>query len=186
MEYVIGDKIQLEMKVNGKLLFGGTYECVDKFPEFSKGDLKPGMMVECRDGVFAVILPFQSGLSTFTKDGVALNLCRFTDDLKYPDSYAIDIIKVYGLSENARDMLNFSKEHRELLWERKERRRMTIGEIKRIAEEKIGEQIEVVEELRNDRITIGGVVFTDIKEAQAVLNKVSEWEDVYKRLAGRK
>lgn len=176
MEYVIGDKIQLEMKVDGKLLFGGTYECVDKFPEFSKGDLKPGMMVECRDGVFAVILPFQNGLSTLTKDGVALNLCRFTDDLRYPDSYAIDIVRVYGLSENARTMLNFSKGHRELLWERKELKKMTVSEAKRKLEELTGEEIEIVEKIRKDRIVIGENIFTDINKAIGYLKRLRSLE----------
>lgn len=215
MEYKVGDKVRIKtlicgngglctaeeidatiekiingdhylFKVGSELLMGRNTSILGKIPEFTKEDLKSGMVVEYRDGMFAVILPFQNGLSTITEDGTALNLSRFTDDLRYPSNCDIDIIRVYGLSENARAMLNFSKEHRELLWERKERRRMTIGEIKRIAEEKIGEQIEIVEKLRNDRITIGGAVFTDIKEAQAVLNKVSEWEDIYKRLAGRK
>lgn len=188
MEFAIGDEVQLEMKVGDNLLFGGTYKCTNKFPVFTKEDLKPGMVVEFKNGEYAMILPTSKGLVAIEENDTYTELSSLSNDLKesgvYGDEYSI--VKIYGLSKYCFNAHKIEIDHRELLWERKEHRQMTISEIKRIAEEKIGEQIEVIERLRNDRITIGGVVFKDIKEAQAVLNKVSEWEDIYKRLAGRK
>jgi len=173
MEFVIGDEVQLEMKVGDNLLFGGTYKCTNKFPIFAKEDLKPGMVVEFRNGELCMAMPSKNGFIIINSFSFVL-LKEYDDNLLSIDRHhkGTDIMKVYGFSGCHYKALDADKGDRELIWERREFKQMTVGEVKKIAEEKIGERIEVVDRLRKDRITVGDNVFTDVDKAINYLKKI--------------
>lgn len=67
---------------------------------------------------------------------------RFTETLVHRSSEHIKIRKIYGRASN-RFLFNFSPEHRELLWERKdEPKKMTVAEVCK----ELGYDIEIVKE----------------------------------------
>ena len=85
-----------------------------------KSDLKAGMLVEYRCGERRMFMPYglvkESGL-------VARYSCKYNDDLIDIDGINdLDIMKVYDVFE---DSFDFECENRELLWERKEKPKLT-------------------------------------------------------------
>lgn len=102
----------------------------------TKSDLKGGMIVEIKNG--EKLLVFKSALINcylfidrrgkywemrlYNED-----LYRSNDNFYYGDARDYDIVKVYDEKDN-------------LIWERKEARKMTVSEI----EEKLGYKIEII------------------------------------------
>lgn len=134
-------------------------EYLERVP-FSKADLKPGYVVEMRDGRKALILPFHD----IRKDKDVLILAYDS-----PDSYSSwdpvddvvaddllwiglgtrqrDIIRVYGLSNVGGLAIYASRtESRPLLWERKETKKMTVAEVCKA----LGYDVEIVKDGATD------------------------------------
>ena len=148
-------------------------EQLDNFFAFTKEDLKPGMVVQHRNGEFSMVMPSDTEL-ILVNENRYIRLCGYTDNLCcFEDDIDIDIMNVYGFNENYQDALKIVLDGRKLLWERKEPKKMTVAEIKKLVEKITGEKIEVVDRIRKDRITIGESVFTDIDEALEYLKKLS-------------
>ena len=85
---------------------------------FSKGDIKPGMLVElsvCGEKELHYVTLYKDGMVLIDKKGCFIYLKCFNYDLSEKND-KIKITKVYGLSEYASMSLEFSTEHRELLW----------------------------------------------------------------------
>ena len=64
----------------------------------------------------------------------------YSDDLKSIGWPELDIIKVYGYTEYAYDSFRIRTEDRPLLWQREERKEMTLAEI----EAELGYKIKIV------------------------------------------
>lgn len=111
--------------------------------EFTKADLKDGMVVEQRDGGMYLVL---AGTAV-RKDGWN-NIGGFTDDLKWGGYAGGDIIKIYRIIPESLGCIEdvFIKNNLELIWERKESKKMTVEEMRQKLEELTGEEIEVMQE----------------------------------------
>ena len=86
---------------------------------FSKKDIKPGMLVELSiwgKKELRYVTLCKEGMVLVNKEGYYSNLKSFNDDLSRKTSDEIKITKIYDLSEYESMSLEFSTEHRELLW----------------------------------------------------------------------
>ena len=112
----------------------------DNQKEFTKADLKDGMVVEERRGVRGVVLRdrilYEDGWDSLISWGENLrsNCCDGFDIVKI---YKIIIESIYELS----NILNI--ENLELIWERTETKRMTAEEMRQKLEELTGEKFEI-------------------------------------------
>lgn len=123
-------------KYNYKILEWSDY--MDK--EFTKADLRDGMVVEQRDGDMYLVLAGK----TVRKGGYNRIDC-YTDDLKWEGYTGGDIVKVYRITPGSLGCIEevFIKSNLELIWERTETKKMTIEEMRQKLEELTGEEIEV-------------------------------------------
>lgn len=110
--------------------------------EFTKADLKDGMVVEQRDGNRYLVLA-----------GVAVRECGhneisgYTNNLKWcGTNRGGDIVKVYRIIHESLGTIEkaFCDRNLELIWERKEPKKMTVEEMREKLEELTGEEIEVM------------------------------------------
>ena len=106
--------------------------------EFTKADLKDGMVVKHRNGDKKMVI----SEALIGEDGYSDRNC-FREDLTYRYFKDLDIVGVYAIKEysNFADML--SDYNLELIWERTESKKMTVEEMRKKLEELTGEQIEV-------------------------------------------
>lgn len=112
-------------------------DCMQK--EFTKADLKDGMVVEYNDSYFGkrlVIGGFLTG-----EDGFA-DLGNYNENLKSVVS-DLKIVRVYKIKYMGKISSIMEDHNLELIWERKEPKKMTIEEMRKKLEELTGEQIEV-------------------------------------------
>lgn len=125
-------------KYNYKILEWSDY--MDK--EFTKADLRDGMVVEQRDGDMYLVL---AGM-VVRKRGYN-RIGDYDDDLKCAGYTGGDIVKVYRITPGSLGCVEhvFIKCNLELIWERKEPKKMTVEEMKQKLEELTGEEIEVTE-----------------------------------------
>ena len=106
--------------------------------EFTKADLKDGMVVKHRNGDKRMVI----SEALIGENGYADQNC-FREDLTHRYFKDLDIVGVYAIQEynNFADML--SDYNLELIWERKEPKKMTVEEMRKKLEELTGEEIEV-------------------------------------------
>ena len=106
--------------------------------EFTKADLKDGMVVKHRNGDKRMVI----SEALIGENGYADQNC-FREDLTHRYFKDLDIVGVYAIQEynNFADML--SDYNLELIWERKEPKKMTVEEMRQKLEELTGEKIEV-------------------------------------------
>lgn len=103
-------------------------------------DLKPGYLVQLKNKGFYMVMPAGDGLYLVrekvngTSQWLRLNQSRF-DGL---DDFAI--MKVYGYNKFSHLVFDFSPYRRDLLWERKEKKKYTYAQLREI----LGEEFEVV------------------------------------------
>ncbi len=110
--------------------------------EFTKADLRDGMVVEQRDGDMYLVL---AGM-VVRKRGYN-RIGDYDDDLKCAGYTGGDIVKVYRITPGSLGCIEevFVKSNLELIWERKEPKKMTVEEMRKKLEELTGEEIEVME-----------------------------------------
>lgn len=108
--------------------------------EFTKADLRDGMVVEQRKGEMYLVLAEE----VVRKCGYNEMKC-YTDDLKCKGYTEGDIVKVYRITPESLGRIEdvFIKSNLELIWERKEPKKMTVEEMRQKLEELTGEEIEV-------------------------------------------
>ena len=106
--------------------------------EFTKADLRDGMVVKHRNGDKRMVI----SEALIGEDGYADRNC-FREDLTHRYFKDLDIVGVYAIQEynNFADML--SDYNLELIWERTESKKMTVEEMRQKLEELTGEKIEV-------------------------------------------
>lgn len=123
-------------KYNYKILEWSDY--MDK--EFTKADLKDGMVVEQRNGNMYLVL---AGMAV--RKSRCNSIANYTDGLKWAGYKRGDIVKVYRITPGSLGCIEdvFIKGNLELIWERKEPKKMTMEEMRKKLEELTGEQIEV-------------------------------------------
>jgi hypothetical protein len=106
--------------------------------EFTKADLRDGMVVEYRDGDRRLVID-----EYLVGKDAHYELSAYNENLEneYP---GLTIMKVFKICRRAilGDILD--NDNLELIWESKEPKKMTIEEMKQKLEELTGEQIEVV------------------------------------------
>ena len=110
--------------------------------KFTKADLKDGMVVEQRNGNRYLVLA-----------GMAVRECGhnkisgYTNNLEwYGTNRDGDIVKVYRIIHESPGTIEkaFCDRNLELIWERKEPKKMTVEEMRQKLEELTGEEIEVM------------------------------------------
>lgn len=105
--------------------------------EFTKADLKDGMVVEYRDGDRRLVIN-----ECLVGKDAHYELSAYNENLKneYP---GLTIMKVFKICRRAilGDILD--DDNLELIWERKEPKKMTVEEMRKKLEELTGEEIEV-------------------------------------------
>ena len=108
--------------------------------KFTKADLKDGMVVEQRDGDMYLVL---AGM-VVRKRGYN-RIGDYDDDLKCAGYKGGDVVKVYRITPGSLRCIEdvFIKNNLELIWERKEPKKMTVEEMRQKLEELTGEEIEV-------------------------------------------
>lgn len=135
---------------------GGGYQSYDYFEkyryeilewsdymnkEFTKADLRDGMVVEQRDGNMYLVL---AGMAV--RKGGCNEISGYTNNLGWYGTYrGGDIVKIYRIIPESLGSIEevFVKSNLELIWERKEPKKMTVEEMRQKLEELTGEQIEV-------------------------------------------
>lgn len=110
--------------------------------EFTKADLRDGMVVEQRDGGMYLVLA-----GTAVRKRGYNRIGDYDDDLKCAGYTGGDIVKVYRITPGSLGCIEdvFVKSNLELIWERKEPKKMTVEEMRKKLEELTGEEIEVME-----------------------------------------
>lgn len=128
--------LDIAEKYNYKILEWSDY--MQK--EFTKADLKDGMVVEQRDGNMYLVLAGKA-----VRKGRCNHIDGYTDDLKWEGYTGGDIVKVYRITPESLGCIEdvFIKSNLELIWERTESKKMTIEEMRQKLEELTGEEIEV-------------------------------------------
>lgn len=104
--------------------------------EFTKTDLKDGMVVEYRDGKRRLVLNNR----LIGKDGY-YELNKYGEDMKDKESSQRDIMRVFKIVITTTLGYIFRIENLELIWERTEVKRMTAEEMCQKLEELTGEKI---------------------------------------------
>ena len=110
--------------------------------EFTKADSKDGMVVEYNDNCFGkrlVIGGFLTG-----EDGY-VDLGDYNENLKNVVS-DLEIVRVYKIKCMGNISSIMHDDNLELIWERKEPKKMTVEEMREKLEELTGEEIEVMQE----------------------------------------
>ena len=108
--------------------------------EFKKADLKDGMVVEYNDnylGKRLVIGGFLIGEDGYT------DLGGYNENLKSVVS-DLEIVRVYKIKCMGKISSIMEDYNLELIWERKEPKKMTVEEMRKKLEELTGEEIEVM------------------------------------------
>lgn len=95
--------------------------------EFTKADLEDGMVVEQRDGNMYLVLAGE-----VVRKGGYNRIDGYTDDLKWEYYTGGDIVKVYRITPESLRRIEdvFIKSNLELIWERKEPKKMTVEEMR--------------------------------------------------------
>lgn len=115
-----------------------------KMNTFSKSDLKDGMVVEYGNGKRRLVLNnYMIG-----KDGY-YTLDHYKENMKDKEFSDNDIMRVFTISSVTTLDRIFHIENLNLIWERKETKKMTVEEMQNKLEELTGEKIEV--ELSNEK-----------------------------------
>ena len=109
----------------------------------NKAALKVGYLVEDRARNLKMIMPAVTGLVCVYNNGSAYgHLADTNDDLTHCHDEDFDIMKVYGFTSISYKALDFTTSNRPLLWERKEKKKMTVAEI----EKELGYEVEIISE----------------------------------------
>ncbi len=110
--------------------------------EFTKADLKDGMIVETREKGKYIVLG-----NMFLNSNGHNRLDEYTDELK-ENEYNMeeyDVVKVFKIKNNCVSNIKYLFENKnlELIWERTETKHMTAEEMRVKLEELTGEKIEI-------------------------------------------
>lgn len=134
LDVTIGGRFILD--ITGSLYYWGDemLELVEVTPSFTKADLKPGMVVEVRDGARYLFVN-----EIFVSSGGYLQFISYNDDLTHATYDCLDVVKIFNT--RGTEFGNILHDHHiDLIWEREEIKEMTVSEI----EEKLGFKVKVI------------------------------------------
>lgn len=104
---------------------GGLYEHQIKAQvEFTLSDIKPGYVVETRDGVLHIAMNTLEGLTFIEESGYYFSAKPVDEVTLTNTGFAgnkLDIMKVYGYPEQIEDTVKIAISGRELIWSRPEK-----------------------------------------------------------------
>lgn len=107
--------------------------------EFTKADLKDGMIVEYRNGGRRIVV----GDVLYGKTGYG-KIAFYSENLLESNEFSeIDIMRVYETKYNQGLCALFDDDNLRLIWKREEVKRMTVEEMRQKLEELTGEKIEI-------------------------------------------
>ena len=104
----------------------------------TKSDLKTGMWVELRNGSRTLVFKDSVIGDVLSSFSTSLPLYDFDNDLKNRGFCEYDIVKIYK-PNSQKDIYQFN-DNSEVVWERKETKKMTVAEI----EKALGHGVEVI------------------------------------------
>ena len=108
-----------------------------------KEELKIGYVVKLRNNQFMMVMETEDdGVILIGETGTWSELHNYGNDLAHYHNSNFNIVEVYGFTTVGCRALEVSKRNRELLWQRKEKRMMTVSEIENI----LGYEVEIVRE----------------------------------------
>lgn len=111
---------------------------------FTKNDLKLGYLVQLRNGKMKMVMPKECNIILTDLDGDWHSLLSYREDLLYEEcldrKMEYDIMKIFGHSIYATHVFDLTGGYRPLLWERKEKKKMTVSEI----EKELGYEVEII------------------------------------------
>ena len=141
---------------NDHIMYGSKNWCADRGytilewsdymeKEFTKADLKPGMVVQYRGGDLRMVAELENGDLHFVGSGMHAEVKDYKDDLTTVcgDLYR-DVIFVYSLSNIWENALVIGKCGRTVLFERKEPLKMNIEEAQEKLTELLEKEVEIV------------------------------------------
>ena len=139
--------------------------------EFTKADLKDGMVIETRErGRYLVLGNIATRNNGYNK------LSRYGDDLTEHSFHnkAYDIVRVFKVRNDCQSNLEGLLEdcNLEIIWDRKEPKRTTAEEMRKKLEELTGEKIEI-EPTREEMIGKLGLYCAETVCAKCVLSEMS-------------
>lgn len=121
--------------------YANMYEPVTRIEPTPKSMLKSGYVCVTRNGHYLMVLPTEHGLCLCGDDYGLLD--GWKDDLTIScGPRKLDIMKVYGLAQYPRLAYAREPDGRNLIWERKETKKMTVKEIC----DALGYDVEIVKE----------------------------------------
>lgn len=110
-----------------------------------KAMLRPGYVCVTRNGHYLMVLPSKYGMCLSGED--AGDLTCWDDDLTICGGpHKLDIVKVYGPALSPKFACTRSFADRELIWERKETKKMTVKEIC----DALGYDVEIIKDGGSD------------------------------------
>ncbi len=133
-------------KIRYKILEFDNFDWSDeKENTMTKSDLKVGYVVKFRNEMLGMVMPDESyGLITVNNNGTWTNLFTMDEDMTFAGLPNLEIVEVYGLNcLHPTKSLQISTEGRDLLWKRKEAKKMTVSEISEIVSKSLGYDVEV-------------------------------------------
>lgn len=140
---------------------------------FTKDDIKPGMLIESRGMGLRMVMPYGAGYLAFVDEHGFY--WEFNEDTKFDltdsDSSMFDIMKVYGYSSKANESMCFYTENRELLWERKEESKEESDNEKTVDIYVNGKKIGELD-------WNAGFTFTDLNGIKTIVDPDSDDEEV--------
>ena len=111
----------------------------------TKDELRVGYLVEFRNGERRIVMPCDDPdipIVLTSNYGEWSYLGVYTDNLTSTIAKKFDIVKVFGLSWSTCRTLSFDTYTRDIIWKRKDKKKMTIAEI----EAALGYEVEIVRE----------------------------------------
>lgn len=126
-----------DYELKAYVMFADQIEKVED-TKMTKKDLESGMVVEIRDGRRYLVIKKADGINFMNLDGTNhFDETGIGDDMKAPDVFEhCDIMKVFAGGTT----LNNCRKTTDLIWERKEPKKMTVAEI----EAALGYPVKVV------------------------------------------
>lgn len=97
--------------------------------EFTLSDLKVGMLVVLRDERKYLIARTIDNELVGTRDSGYMHIDRYENDLSFEGCSTNDIVEVYNIKKSKKHMYSYSTDDRELLFQRKEPKELTMQEI---------------------------------------------------------
>ena len=107
--------------------------------QFTKNDLKNGMVVELEDNRLLLVMG-----DILIGDNCWSNISDYNDDFSGIGKHMLDIVRVYDVCEHPRYINNIFQYLGEVIWERKKKKEVSIKEAIAVLKSHYGCDIEII------------------------------------------